>query len=539
MRHLMLACAAGLCAAPAAAQNAALLLGTNRYETLEAVPSGSAPVTATDELEAQGYRVRGLRNPEAAEAVDSLNTLAQRLDQFDRVIVTLSGQFVTDGVLTWYLTTEAEEPMLFGMGESAIPLQSVLQVLARRPGESLLLLGTAADDDTYFGDWLEEGIGTLDVPQGVTVLAGPPLEVAEFLSDRVASPGTDVISALRRDRDIRSLGAVPDRLVLTSGGPTPAERAEAELWAEARRQDTLGVYADYLERYPLGRFAEEAEQRIDALLSEPYRSERLAEEALELTRAERRAIQRDLSALGYYDRAIDGIFGAGTRRAVAEWQRQTGLEATSYLTAAQIDRLGRQVAQRRAEQRQAEERERQQAERRERAYWDETGARGTAEGYRAYLDRYPQGRFAETARQGLDRIAEERRQAAAEADRRAWRRAQEADRIAAYRRYLNEFPEGRFRDEARERIRDLRDGPRRPTDAELAEAREAEEDLGLNPITTRLVEDRLRDLGLNPGPVDSDFEEATRRAIRAYQRQQNLPVTGYLSEQIARSLLDD
>ena len=72
-----------------------------------------------------------------------------------------------------------------------------------------------------------------------------------------------------------------------------------------------------------------------------------------------------------------------------------------------------------------------------------------------------------------------------------------------------------------------------------AEAAAAEARLNLNPITTRLVEARLRQLGLDPGAVDGQIDENTRRALRRYQRARDLPVTGYLSEQTLVRLLAD
>ena len=72
-----------------------------------------------------------------------------------------------------------------------------------------------------------------------------------------------------------------------------------------------------------------------------------------------------------------------------------------------------------------------------------------------------------------------------------------------------------------------------------AEAAAAEARLNLNPITTRVVEARLRQLGLDPGAVDGQIDENTRRALRRYQRARDLSVTGYLSEQTLVRLLAD
>lgn len=54
-----------------------------------------------------------------------------------------------------------------------------------------------------------------------------------------------------------------------------------------------------------------------------------------LTGAERRELQEALQWFGYYAAAIDGAFGAGTRRAMQQWQAAEGFEATGILTTAQ------------------------------------------------------------------------------------------------------------------------------------------------------------------------------------------------------------
>lgn len=68
---------------------------------------------------------------------------------------------------------------------------------------------------------------------------------------------------------------------------------------------------------------------------------RIEEGLLGLTRAERAEVQRQLTAMGYDTRGTDGMFGSGTRRAIAAWQAGSGLTATGYLDADQIEALRR------------------------------------------------------------------------------------------------------------------------------------------------------------------------------------------------------
>lgn len=69
---------------------------------------------------------------------------------------------------------------------------------------------------------------------------------------------------------------------------------------------------------------------------------RAAEAAL--SRAEREEIQSALNWTGHYTAAIDGAFGPGTRRSMAEWQSAVGEDPTGVLTTAQRARLLAEVA---------------------------------------------------------------------------------------------------------------------------------------------------------------------------------------------------
>lgn len=67
------------------------------------------------------------------------------------------------------------------------------------------------------------------------------------------------------------------------------------------------------------------------------------ERLLDLTRDERREVQRNLTRLGYRTGGADGVFGSGTRRALAAWQEDEGLPGTGYMTADQLRELRRQT----------------------------------------------------------------------------------------------------------------------------------------------------------------------------------------------------
>ncbi|WP_137702988.1 serine protease [Marimonas lutisalis] len=75
---------------------------------------------------------------------------------------------------------------------------------------------------------------------------------------------------------------------------------------------------------------------VDETPAEARRSE------AELNRDERMELQMMLKWAGFYDAAIDGAFGRGTRGSMAEWQDANGFERTGILTTMQRTELKRQ-----------------------------------------------------------------------------------------------------------------------------------------------------------------------------------------------------
>lgn len=115
-------------------------------------------------------------------------------------------------------------------------------------------------------------------------------------------------------------------------GPFPVEEARARL-ARLRAErrvplDTFLTEGD-LYREPLGGGGAAAAAPLD----ETPEAARAGEAAL--GRDAREEVQRALAWAGAYDGAIDGAFGAGTRRAMAAWQAARGLAPTGTLTGAQ------------------------------------------------------------------------------------------------------------------------------------------------------------------------------------------------------------
>ena len=547
MRRLFTTSVLALLTAPAWAADTALILGTDRYEILGRLPGAAGVTAAADGLAALGFTVISLPNGRADTMAEALAAFMATEPGSGRIIVALSGRFVSDGRRTWYLTAEAPEPGILTLGATAVPVESLLQILGDAPGRAVLLLGVDTDQNAVFDPWLTEGIGSINIPQGVSVLRGDPADIASFMTDDLPVAGADLAKLVAENGTLTVQGFLPEGFVFLPAAATEAPvvevpvvidtGAERALWEGAVALDTVEAYRNYLRRYPMGRFAGDAETAIAAIIAEPNRADRLAEEKLALTRDQRRDIQRNLSLLDFNTRGIDGVFGPGTRGAITNWQQENGFAQTSYLTNEQINRIEAQAARRQARLEAVAERQRQELARLDRAYWDETGASGDEAGYRAYLERFPDGLFSEDAADQLALLENIKLNEARAEDRAAWDRTRASDRIEAYETYLRAFPDGLFAAEAQARIAALTDEHDNAGANEDAAA--LERALNLNALTARLVEVRLDQLGLNPGEVDGRFDNDTRRALRRYQRERDLPVSGFLNEPTVVRLLAD
>jgi len=490
--------------APPALADRALLIGADASSDL------------AQALRDAGFRTVAVPASRVAAMRTALSDFVAATPDGERRLLYLAGDWATDGRGSWLLQTAgAGRPDRATVAGVGLGLDTALAIAARAPGAALVAIGTPDDRAAgRLGTGLSAGVTVPEaLPQGVTVLHGPESAVAAALSGPALAPGTPLAEAAEGAGGVGLAGFLPPGFALRPAPADPSARAPS---------------------------AEETADASDApepAEPDPLEQARRAEQALGLDREDRRRIQSQLTVLGHEPRGVDGIFGPGSRGAIARFQRANDFEDTSYLTRPQIEELGVQAARRQAELEAEAERRRLAAEREDRAVWEATGAEGDEAGLRTYLDRYPDGLFAEEARARLAGIEAERRAEAGGADAAAWERARRVDTAEAYRRYLRERPDGAFAREAEARIDALE---RQEEEAgTVAAAREAERALGLNDITRLLVEQRLAQLGLDPGRADGSFDGATRRAIRNFQRARDLPPTGFLTQQtVARMLAD-
>ena len=547
MKHLLGAAALAVAASSAAAEDIGLVVGSEDYRGLSDVRRGDEVARAIAPLERGGITVTLLRDADADDLAEAVAAFGQMAGEADRMLVVLSGRFAHSATDTFFLPTDRGPLSLTAMSREAVPLSVILGLLASAPGEALLVLAT--DETTgELGPFLSLGVGELALPQGVTLVEGEPRAVERFLSDTVARPGADLAEGAESagveiggflGRDQSFLPVPPPAPQASTVAPATDNDVTRDIraWREADQANTAESYQAYIDAFPSGQFVRMAENRLQSLTDTPEARAERAEQALDLNRDQRREIQRDLSLLNYNTRGIDGIFGRGTRAAIGAWQQANGFDQTGFLTTEQITRLDAQAERRAAELEAEAEARRQEQLARDRAFWEETGAVGDEAGYRVYLERFPDGEYAEVARARLDEIERAKRAETDARDRQLWDEARSVDTVEAYRDYLSIAPQGAFRDAAAQRITELERA--QAGAGALVAAQREEAALNLTPTTARVIESRLDRLGLKPGRVDGVFDDDTRRAIRRYQAARNMPETGYLNENVVVQLLAD
>jgi uncharacterized caspase-like protein len=155
------------------------------------------------------------------------------------------------------------------------------------------------------------------------------------------------------------LSAAPAAIAPVSGMSLDLE-VELEFWRSVRDSNNADGFRDYLERYPHGTFVSIAERWLGTLAPETSSPENgvsvgslqssntpdallesdnlAASEPVDLSTGEIREVQERLNVLGFDAGVEDGLIGPRTRRAIVEFQTETGIPPnetidTSFMSA--------------------------------------------------------------------------------------------------------------------------------------------------------------------------------------------------------------
>jgi len=541
----------------------ALIIGNGDYQHAPDAQTAERDADAVAEaLEDAGWAVTKGINLDRATMRQVIAQFSADLTDADEVAIFYSGHALRTGGASFMAPVDAKAETLTDVLFDAVPLDLLLQLAAEKSGNAVMFVDGAQLRGFTPTDFVEPGLAELEGPEGVLIVsaAEPGRAVrrsrwrdsrfARLIVDQFLQPGASVQSvADGTDQPTFVVGSVDDDFMLAAAPATAESQGleyEIELayWRAAERSGKAADYQAYLSRFPEGVFAKFARERLGLnpdgtpKEEEPKVDPRIqAERDLNLSRIRKRKIQEYLLALGFDPRGIDGLFGRGSRNAIRRWQLKNGFDNEGWLTADQIEKLTAQGEVALEEQRRIAEETRRIREAEDNAYWSATGAKGNPAGYRAYLEKYPEGLHSKVARAALAKVAEAEADAQARKERRAFRRAQRRDTAESYRDYLGTYPEGIYRDEALARLDEI-EGAERAA-AEEARLLSTEDALGLSIDDRISVEQRLRYLGFEVGAEDGEFDNRTRAAIKGYQSARELEGTGYLNRPTVVNLVRD
>ncbi|MEM7269444.1 MAG: peptidoglycan-binding protein [Pseudomonadota bacterium] len=474
----------------ALAEGAALVIGNADYAHAPRALSAERDSEAVaDALRGAGFEVVQGLDLDRAGMRALMNQFAVASIGAEQIVIYYSGHAMRMQGETYLAPVDFNPTSPVAAALDGATLATLEALAATRPGASILFVDGAQLNGFDATAFAEPGLAELDAPEGVLIVsaAEPGRAVrrsrwrrsgfANAVIDRFLEEDAAAMDVARElDAPIWTTGAIDEEVVLVPAPePEPvaaaaisevAQQIELAFWQSTEAAGGRADYEAYLARYPQGLFAAIARNRLadlgvsapsapaaavqPAQTSGPTQADRdkAVEDALRLSRSERRRIQGDLTELGFDTNGVDGIFGRGTRGAVRRWQEVEGLPVSGYLDGPQIAIL------RSAAQTAIDERERlaaetarlskAEAQRREDQFWARTRAINTYAAYQRYLVAYPEGAYADDARTVIAAI--DSREAS-----QVWARAAEADTEEAYADYLDRYPTGANRDQAQAR----------------------------------------------------------------------------------------
>jgi adenylate cyclase len=156
-----------------------------------------------------------------------------------------------------------------------------------------------------------------------------------------------VFNSANRHQPLATVTLPPRSVQPTPAAPSPEAKepaqsaADSELvfWLSISSSNNVGDLEEYLAKYPDGRFAGLARNRMATLRGPPPTTAAQlptapapTETEENLTDDQRREVQRALRTLGHYQGEADGGFGAGTQTAIKQFQSFSGDPGTGVLT---------------------------------------------------------------------------------------------------------------------------------------------------------------------------------------------------------------
>jgi hypothetical protein len=319
---MLLLCGAAL-GAPAQPASFALVIGESAYSAALALPACtlSARMVAAS-LERDGIAVTSVLDATDGAISAALGAFAQRLGSTpgSTAIVYACAYATADSGRNFLLPIETVLARSSDAATQGILARSLTAMPSRAgAASSLVVLDTAAWPGGAAPNW--HAIATDPDPSGSSIVAATsgadttsPTPLADALSTALAAhdPDAGAIAAALAQH----LAGRPGLTIATRAGSAPAPLVPVRL-------------------------APAAAPPPPAPPPPPPPAPPAIPDEAATSSAQRQAIQTALQKLGYYDGAVDGIYGADTRAAIRRYQHELGHAMTGRLTQDEANALVR------------------------------------------------------------------------------------------------------------------------------------------------------------------------------------------------------
>ncbi|MEC9431563.1 MAG: peptidoglycan-binding domain-containing protein [Pseudomonadota bacterium] len=316
----ILTAAAGLAMAALPAGDVAMAAEPDRVVALVvSVGEGGARADALQaRLQVIGAETLRSADPNNAEMRSMLRRFTAEAADSRAAFVYLDAPAVAFEAREFVVPAEARLGRPTDLFTQAIPLMAFARAAAQAGQGGAVVLTVGAPPAA-----LPEGLATLDRAPAPAAGSSPVLVAPYGRSDAVVQ----VISAVTRDETIE-VGALLRRMQVGEGvsvSELPAAPIYLRRPAQPEAEEAVAALA-------LPAAAEEAPDA--AAPAETVAELELLEQSL--SRAAKRAIQRELRDLGHYPGLVDGVFGPQTRGAITAYQQARTEEDTGFLTRRQL-----------------------------------------------------------------------------------------------------------------------------------------------------------------------------------------------------------
>ena len=327
--------AVGLFAVPTAAQTAgrvALVVGNSTYAHIGRLPNpGNDAADMAAALRRLGFEVTPTLDADRGELNDALRAFTRQSAGADVSLVFYAGHGIEMDGVNYLVPVDARLERDVDVRFEAVALDDVL---VSTTGASLRLVILDACRNNPLARSMQRTGASRSVSRGSFGDLNESLLGNETLVAYAAAAGTTAADGMGRNSPYTSalLAYLEEPVELL----TLFRRVRAQVLATTNGDQRPHEYQSLLGEHYLG--------GAPAPGNAPVRDPRLIEAALGLDREARRRVQQGLAAAGFSPGPADGVFGPGTRAAIRRWQTSRGASGTAYLDAAAAQALGAPVA---------------------------------------------------------------------------------------------------------------------------------------------------------------------------------------------------